>query len=174
MAFKSPTKGQVTFEEIPEGLLAFYERNKHYGNEFDIVIGTDSQNFNYTKSVTVIAITCKGHGGIFFYEVTRNPLMRDVRSKLYAETQASLECTMRLIDLLENGLDAEGGPEPRRYTEMYENCPISIHVDAGNSERGKTRELVPEIVGWVHSLGYECHVKPESFVASSVADKISK
>ena len=49
-----------------------------------------------------------------------------------------------------------------------------IHVDAGNSPDGKTRELIPDIVGWIRSCGYDCVVKPDSYTASSIADRISK
>lgn len=163
--FVSPSRGKVEFEKIPDYLLEFYEKNKTHESPYAIIVGSDSQNFDYTKSVTVISIICRGHGGVFFYEKTKIPLLKDVRSKLYTETQNSLETTTALIDLLETN---------DKYAEMYNNCPISIHVDAGNSEYGKTAPLIPEIVGWVHSLGYECYVKPDSFVASSIADKISK
>ena len=163
--FVSLTYGKIEFEEIPRYLLDFFERNKIHDSEYAIMVGSDSQNFDYTKAVTVISIICRGHGGIFFYEKSKVPLLKDVRSKLYAETQSSLETATALIELLES--------DPV-YAEMYATCPISIHVDAGNSEKGKTAPLIPEIVGWVHSLGYDCRVKPDSFVASSIADKISK
>ena len=163
--FRSPTRGKVEFEEIPEFLLDFFETGRGADREYSIIVGSDSQNFSYTKEVTVISMICHGHGGIFFYEVSKIPLLRDVRSKLYSETQSSLEVAMRLIECLEGD---------NRYREMYGACPISIHVDAGNSDKGKTAMLIPEIVGWVRSLGYECKVKPDSFVASSIADKISK
>lgn len=163
--FRSPTHGKMEFEEIPERMLSFFDASGADDREYAIIVGSDSQNYTYTKEVTVIAMVCYGHGGIFFYEVNKLPLIRDVRGKLYTETQSSLETTMHLIELLE-------GDE--RYREMYESCPISIHVDAGNSDKGKTAVLIPEIVGWVRSLGYDCQVKPDSFVASSIADKISK
>lgn len=163
--FVSPTHGKIDFERVPDFLLDFYEKGKDDEQGHAIIVGSDSQNFNYTKAVTVIAMIRYGHGGVFFYEVTKMPLLRDVRSKLYTETQSSLETAVALIELLE-------GDE--RYEEMYRSCPISIHVDAGNSDKGKTAALIPEIVGWVRSLGYDCKVKPESFVASSIADKISK
>lgn len=163
--WKSPTHGRIEFDDIPGLLLAFFETGAHDGRDYSIMIGSDSQNFDYTKSVTAIAMVCHGHGGIFFYEVSKGPLIRDVRSKLYAETQASLEAASNLISLLE---------ADDSYTEMYDTCPISIHVDAGNSRHGRTLALIPEIVGWVRSLGYDCEVKPDSYVASSIADKISK
>lgn len=163
--FRSPTRGKVEFEEIPGYLLDFYEAGRGSDSEYDIMVGSDSQNYDYTKAVTAIAMVHRGSGGIFFYEIRKVALLRDVRSKLYEETQASLEVASRLIGLLESD---------NRYEEMYRSCPISIHVDAGNADTGKTAPLIPEIVGWVRSLGYGCEVKPDSFVASSIADKISK
>ena len=107
---------------------------------------------------------CEGHGGIYFYEVTRQPLIRDVRTKLHVETNASLNVASELIRLLED----------KEYEELFMNCHFSIHIDAGHSYHGKTKDLIPELVGWIKSCGYDCEVKPDSFVASSIADKISK
>ena len=54
------------------------------------------------------------------------------------------------------------------------HAEFSIHIDAGYSEHGKTKELIPELIGWVTAMGFEAKVKPESYVASGIADKISK
>lgn len=163
--FVSPTYGKLNIDEVPERILEFYKKHRQYDSPVYIIIGTDSQNFDYTKSVSVIAVICEGHGGIFFYEVSKNPLIRDVRAKLHAETNDSLELTDKLVEIMEGN---------RKYEEMYLSCPISIHIDAGNSTKGKTRELIPELVGWIRSCGYDCRTKPESFVASTIADRISK
>ena len=108
---------------------------------------------------------CEGERGIFFYEVSKIPLVRDVRRKLHIETNASLNLATALVDVFET---------EERYHEMYLSVPISIHIYAGNSEKGKTKELIPELVGWVKSSGYDAETKPESFVASCVADRLSK
>ena len=92
-------------------------------------------------------------------------MIKDIRRKLQVETNESLLTATKLVTCLEDNHD---------YEEMYLNCPISIHVDAGNSPKGKTRELIPEIVGWVKACGYDVKVKPESFCASTIADRISK
>nr|WP_130838469.1 ribonuclease H-like YkuK family protein [Lachnoclostridium sp. Marseille-P6806] len=47
-------------------------------------------------------------------------------------------------------------------------------MDAGNSTNGKTKELIPELVGWIKACGYDCQVKSESFVAGTIADRIRK
>lgn len=154
----------IAFEDIPDVILDFYNHNKDL-TDVSIIVGTDSQNFHDTKVVTVIAVVSEGRGGRFFYEVTRTPKICGVKEKLHAETQDSLDVAERLVTLL------EGDP---KYEEMYFACPISIHVDAGNSDKGKTKVLIPELVGWVKACGYDVQIKPESFVASSIADKISK
>ena len=160
----SQTYGQLNINEIPIKLQGFYNRNLHYGEPIEITIGTDSQNHtSSTKIVSVISIICRGHGGIFFHHSEYVGQIKTVREKLETETNKSLEVAQTLILLLET-----------EYKELFDNCPISIHIDAGNAAHGKTRDLIQALTGWVHAMGYECEVKPNSYAASSIADRISK
>ena len=163
--FQSETYGKMNIEQIPDKILAFYDKNKNIEGIFQIVVGTDSQNFNDTKMVTVIAAYKEGHGGIFFYEIDWINRITNVMQKLNTETSRSLEVMMQLAGELE---------EESKYKKMRENTLLSIHVDAGWSDKGKTKELIPGLVGWIKACGFEAKCKPESFAASSIADKISK
>lgn len=156
---------KIELNQIPDAMLQFYNKVKVYDTQCSVIIGTDSQNFADTKTVSVIAIICEQHGGIFFYEITHKPLIMDVRTKLHMETNDSLNLATKLVDMLESDT---------RFSDMYLSCPISIHVDAGNSEKGKTKALIPELVGWIKACGYDAKTKPNSFVASTIADRISK
>lgn len=158
----SPTYGQVTIPKAAEIISTIVaDPNEAY----DLVIGTDSQNFDNTKMVVVIALHHIGHGGIFFYNTFYVGRITNVGQKLYYETQISLECAQLLINALES-VKAEKGFD-------YENLlHIGIHVDAGL--RGPSCKVIPEIVGWVTSCGYDVVVKPDSYAASSVANKFSK
>ena len=162
----SPTHGKLTLEEIPRYIRDYYNRMKQYDTNIRITIGTDSQNFCYTKEVNVIAVICEGHGGIFFYKINNRDRILDVRTKLQMETGDSLEIADKLIRLLET----------EEYEEVFLNTTFSIHIDAGYSEKGKTKDLIPELVGWVKGSISNCevYVKPDSYVASGIADKISK
>jgi len=162
----SPTHGKLTLEEIPQYIRDYYNRMKQYDTNIRITIGTDSQNFSYTKEVNVIAVICEGHGGIFFYKINNRDRILDVRTKLQMETGDSLEIADKLIRLLET----------EEYEEVFLNTTFSIHIDAGYSEKGKTKDLIPELVGWVKGSISNCevYVKPDSYVASGIADKISK
>lgn len=163
--FLTGSNKPITLEKIPDALLNFYDKNKEKDSAMQIIIGTDSQNFDKTKMVSVIAMICEGHGGIFFYKTSHINRISNVRLKLQTETSDSLMLAAQLVDMLENN---------NTYEDMYNNCPISIHVDAGNSENGKTKALIPELVGWIKACGYNVKTKPDSFVASTIADRISK
>ena len=160
--YNSQTYGRVELNNIPEKLSDYYQKIKQYESPIHIIVGSDSQNFDKTKLVNVIAMYCEGHGGIYFYEISRIDKIRDVRVKLHVETGESLKVATELADGLE------------KYEDLYLNTTLSIHIDAGLNPNGKTRELIPELVGWIQSCGYDCETKPDSWVASTIADRISK
>lgn len=161
----SPTYGNVEIKNVVEIINDYFNKTKEYNTPFNIVVGTDSQNHSDTKVVAVIVAQREGHGGIYFYDVEHVNRIQDVRQKLNYETQKSLTYADELIKIIEDN---------DKYSEMFLNSSFSIHVDAGHSNLGKTKELIPSLVGWIKSCGYDCSVKPDSFAASSVANKISK
>ena len=55
---------QIT-EIIIEHLMCHKDDNNF------VVVGTDSQNFDYTKIVAVIAMYTEGKGGKFFYDILK-------------------------------------------------------------------------------------------------------
>ena len=112
--------------------------------------------------VTVVAVHKVGHGGQYFYEISKYDKIKDIRTKLYTETQLSLEMTDRLFEEFHK-LD---------FNYDADNIAFCIHIDAGNG--GPSGQVIPEVVGYVHAMGYECEVKPSSPIASCIADRISK
>ena len=162
--YKSATYGNLKLNQVPEKILDYFNRMKHFDVPFKMTVGTDSQTFDTLKLVNVIAVTCEGHGGIFFYEITRLPRTNDVRQKLTTETNESLQVMMTLTEILEED----------QYSELRKALSVAIHIDAGWNPNGKTKELIPELVGWIRACGYDAEVKPEAYVASTIADRISK
>ena len=160
----SPTYGEVNLTKIAD-IIREKVTATDDGSEFNLIIGTDSQNFSDTKIVVVIALQHTGHGGLFFYETTRVRRIDNIKQKLITETQMSLEFASKLLEELDKQFDTYGFD----YTSRVN---FSIHVDAG--ENGPTRKVIPEVVSYVKSCGFNVAVKPESFVASSIADKYSK
>ncbi len=151
----SLTYGKVTFEEMTSIIKDFIMKSPK--NHYNISVGTDSQNFGYTKIVVVVAVHRVGKGGIFFYDINRIERINNIPQKILYETSVSLDIATKLSDF---------------FREEELNYDISIHVDVG--ENGKTSKLIPEIVGWIKACGFHCETKPNSYAASSIADKFSK
>lgn len=158
----SPTYGKVDLEQIIKIIKNIVDSEPQY--KYNLFVGTDSQNFDSTKMVMVVALHKVGAGGIFFYKTFYVPKVKSIRKKLTIETQASLGLADKLIELFEKEFDKTGFD----YTKIN----FGIHVDIGTN--GKTNVLIPEITAWVKACGYECSIKPDSFTASSIANKYSK
>ena len=164
--YKSQTYGDLEITQIPEKIREYYNKMKIYETPLSITIGTDSQNFDKLKVVNVIAVICEGHGGIFFYEITRLPRTNDVRQKLTTETNESLQAALKITEIIDTD----------EYKDIRDDLHLSVHIDAGWNPNGKTKDLIPSLVGWIKGCLTNCdvEVKPNSFVASTIADKISK
>jgi predicted RNase H-related nuclease YkuK (DUF458 family) len=155
--FKSITHGKLTKQQVFEQILK--DLTFDLDQEYVLSIGTDSQTYSGMKIVTVIAVHKVGKGGKFFYYEEYLPRPNSIREKLYEETQRSLELGKQLTEFLyQNELDFE----------------IMIHVDMGNSKKGKTYELINEIMGWITAEGFVGVYKPDSNTASEIADRLSK
>lgn len=156
----------ITYGEVDISQIAKIIENKVTScpGEYELMIGTDSQNFDTTKMVLVIALHNVGHGGIFFYEVRNVHKITNIGQKLIYETTLSIELMQKLIaeldSLKEKGFDYE------KYMS------IGIHVDAGKN--GPSRVVIPEVVGWIKACGFDVWFKPDSYAASSIANKYSK
>lgn len=160
----SPTYGKVGIERMAEIVSEYIAKDRYA--DYEISIGTDSQNYNKTKIVLVLAVRKIGSGGIFFYCIEYIKRINNIREKLIKETQMSLELADSFLKVMDE----------RFYNGKFDytkhNIYYIIHIDAGHN--GKTNVLIPELVGWVTACGYDATVKPESFAASSIANKYSK
>lgn len=155
MIFKSPTHGELSFSDT---LLKINDYIKEEpSKKYNIMVGTDSQSRFNTKVVIVICVCREGKGGKYFYFVETIKKIKDLRTKIYYETKLSIDISKAINDnMFDNNID---------YS-------FSIHADIGKN--GPTSKLINEIVGWIEGEGFVCHIKPNSYVASSIADRISK
>lgn len=162
----SPTYGRVDMKQIAKIVFDYIKDHADVAEHNHIVIGTDSQNHkDETKAVVVIAVYTDGKGGKFFYEIKKLPVILNLKTKIHKETEFSIIYADELLDELFS-LAVQENFDYEKYTS------VGIHVDAGYA--GPSGQVIPEIVGWLKGAGYEPTVKPDSFVASTIADRISK
>lgn len=162
--FHNTHKSGITFNEVADKIVNWI--NQEPNKEYVLAIGTDSQTYNETKFVLSITVHRLYNGGIFFLHSMWHTAFKknQLQQKLYEETQASLDAADILIELLlDRGIDIQN--ENSKIT-------LSIHMDIG--ENGPTSKYIQELEGWVRAVGYDCEIKPDSYAASSIADRYSK
>ncbi|TLS37915.1 ribonuclease H-like YkuK family protein [Pseudalkalibacillus caeni] len=153
----SPSVGRVSTKELTNVIKSYLKEDPK--TPYRVVIGTDSQTTRKTTQfVTALIIHRVGKGARIFYHKIKHKPIFDLRHRIYKETELSLNLMEKLKE--------EG------ISELLADWPIEIHLDVG--QQGETRKVIQEVVGWVSSVGYIAKIKPDSFGASSVADRYTK
>lgn len=158
--FISPSLGKLTLEKVVREIDNYLDEDPE--SRYRLVIGTDSQDrrvngTKLTNFVTAIVVHRIGKGGRYFWKNGKQQYIRSLRQKIYTETLRSIEVAQQVVPKLSTKLDGR------------KNWGLEIHIDVGSS--GDTREMIKEVVGIVIGNGYTAKTKPESFGASTVADK---
>lgn len=166
--FRTGDGKNVSYKEMVAIIANYIKQNPDA--DYEITVGTDSQNHDKTKMVEVIAVCRVGSGGIFFVHIEVMNKISDLRQKIYEETSRSLENAHGLLD--EIYMQIMDNDEDFDLEKL--NVHFVVHCDIGRGRKSKTRVLVQEIVGWVEAEGYECVIKPGSYAASGIANKYSK
>lgn len=157
MQFFHPRKGPISLDQMIEEICAYIEED--HLSVYKMVIGTDSQTTQeHTSFVTAVIIHRVGKGALFYYSRRQSKPLLDLRYRIYKETEYSLACMERFKEKGFLGASLE--------------LPVEIHLDVGR--KGETRKLIQEVVGWVTAVGYTAKIKPDSYAASSVADRFTK
>lgn len=153
--FYSPTYGQLSFFDLRQKTLDFIAQANGHG--YLLAVGTDSQpnDKEGTDFITAFVIYRVGSGGIYFWYRTRDTKKLVFRNRIYQEALLSLSWAQKILEeFREDGIT--------KYN-------LEIHLDIG--EKGETRKMFDEVVGYIASFGYKVKTKPEAYGASKVADR---
>lgn len=164
--FRSLKRDGLYFEQVFCDIISFIQADTDCS--YRISVGTDSQVGSRTVFVSCIHIHRIGKGAIGFlhkYELQR-PVM-NLREKIYLETCASLQLAYLFDDERMRRIRQAVGSGGRGNNVTFE-----FHIDVG--AKGQTRGLINEMVGMVKGLDFVPKIKPESYCASSFADKYTK
>lgn len=158
MAFISPSLGALTFDGMFDDIRAYIAADPEA--RYSLIVGTDSQlrEGRGVTFVTAIVVHRRGKGARYYYQRQEQRHMRSLRQRILYETSMSLSVAGRIAERL-----AESN---------IEDLDIEVHLDIGPN--GDTRDLIREIVGMVVGSGFSAKIKPESYGASTVADRYTK
>ncbi|KAA0548121.1 hypothetical protein FZW96_10350 [Bacillus sp. BGMRC 2118] len=166
--FHSVTEENMSFEEVFSTMLRFIETDP--SSSYYLSIGTDSQVHDHkTRFVSAIHLHRKGKGAWgCIREIMIPRAIKSIREKISLETTYSQELafmfTSRHLDEITDIL--------LPYTQEGADFHFEIHLDIGR--KGLTKELIQEMTSRIYSMGLEPKIKPESYAASSYANRYTK
>jgi predicted RNase H-related nuclease YkuK (DUF458 family) len=157
--FINPTRGMLNVSEVVEEVGSFIDSDP--SGFYSIIIGTDSQTKSINGKaevdyVTAVVVHKRGQGGRYFWRKEKIFQPTFLREKIYRETQMSLDFAEEIVPLIRERISSG-------------RFDFEIHIDVGPF--GPTRDIIKEVVGMVNGNGYTAKTKPQSWGASSVADK---
>lgn len=164
--FYNPTRGNLKIEEVMKEMLSYMKEKPE--KFYDIIIGCDSSSGDDPNFPVAVVILRVGEGGRFFLKkISYPPSIRKKFSnwKMRILEEVLLSCQLALFlrenfeKKIKNKLDSFN------YQLRY------IHADIG--EYGQTRDMIKEVIGLIRGNGFEPKIKPDSYVASTVADRYS-
>jgi uncharacterized protein len=171
--FYNPTKGNLPVSGVIHEMIEYMlEKPEVF---YDIIVGCDSSSSETPDFPLVVVVLRPGAGGRFFVKKIsyKNRIFYQWKQRILEEVTLSCEFALWLRENFEKEfaeaaqkLDAKEVKQNLRYQFRY------IHADIG--EKGQTSEMIKELVGMIKGVGFEPKIKPESFVASSIADRYSK
>ncbi len=162
----NPTRGYVSFSEAVEEIIN-YMREKP-AKFYDIIVGCDSSSEDDPIFPVVIAVLRTGEGGRFFLKKVRYPRSENKKfanwkNRILQEVLISCNFALSLKEILKEKIKPfEKG---LNYQFRY------IHADIG--EKGRTKDMVKELTNLIRGNGFEPKIKPESCIASNLADRYS-
>lgn len=156
--FITLTHRQVGFEDVIREIVSYTREDAD--REYRIVIGTDSEGYGNTSYASAVVVHRVGAGGRAF--ICKNTVFTNnsLRQKIYNEATLSLLLAQEVVPLLTEHLGGE-----------FVRDNFMIHIDVG--QNGDTKDMIKEVVGMVMGSGFQVATKPDSYAASTVADRFA-
>lgn len=163
--FYSPSRGNLTFDGVIQELLRYVSEKPEMF--YDVVVGCDSSSEEEPHFPIATVILRKGEGGRFFLKKIHYTLNQkrffNWKTRILEEVMLSCQFALLLKENLER--------EVKKLNFKPDYQFRYIHADVG--ENGATKDMIKEVVGLIRGNGFEPKIKPESYVASVVADRYS-
>ena len=152
--FKSAQGEKLSKEKLIEEIEKFILNDDKFS--YNILVGTDSEYFDHKIDfVSVIVVHRIGQGARYFWRRQIFKTKLSLHQRLWQEALMSLKIGQELLKILV-------------FKRL--NFHFELHLDLGTI--GKSSSSVKEIINLVRFYGFDVKIKPESYAASKIADRL--
>lgn len=167
--FYNPTRGNLLANEVLDEMINYIQEKPE--KFYDIIVGCDSSSGEDPHFPVAVAILRVGEGGRFFLKKIKYPQPQNRkfihwRNRILQEVLLSCDLALFLREDFQKRIQTRV-VNGFRYQYQFRY----IHADIGTG--GQTKDMIKELTGLIRGNGFEPKIKPESFVASVVADRYS-
>lgn len=159
--FYNPSRGNLKVNQVIDEILGYMSGKPE--KFYDIIVGCDSSSGEEPHFPVAVVILRVGEGGRFFLKKIgyKNRKFYNWKTRVLEEVLLSCELALFLRENFEKRIKSLNSEF--NYQFRY------IHADIG--ENGATRDMIKEVIGLIRGNGFEPKIKPEAYVASTVADR---
>jgi len=170
LLFHNLQEKNMTFEQVYARIIRFMNLS-HNGN-YRLMIGTDSQvHIKSTIFITGIVILNEGKGAWACIRRVSIPRRMEL---LHERISYETTLTEEIVSLFTEERKTKMIDIVLPYIYQGASFTMEGHLDIGSGNRNKTRMYVEEMTARIEAMGLEPKIKPESFVASSYANRFTK
>ncbi len=168
LVFYNTSTEQMSFDTVFDNLVEFIK--KEPTSFYRLAIGTDSQvHPTGTRFITSVHLHRVGKGAWGCLKKVIVPRrITSIKEKIVLETMYSQEVASLFSDEYLSKLVEPLIP----YIDKGADLTIEVHLDIG--KRGKTKQFIEEMSERILAIGLQPKIKPESYAASSYANKYTK
>lgn len=148
--WKTGKKEIISIEKIYDILNTVIKSKDH-----KVIIGSDSVKledvFVFTKAICILNKEFYDRRYFYLKQKISDDRYSDLSKRLLKETSDSIGLALLL-------------------KERFNNINIEIHADVNNDPKHMSSRYRNMIAGYINGCGFDVKTKPDSFVASSIAD----
>lgn len=180
--FFNPTKGNLKIDRVIGEVINYISEKPE--KFYDIIVGCDSSSEEEPHFPVALVVLRVGEGGRFFLKriAYKGRRFFNWKQRVLEEVFLSCQLALCLKEIIEREIKnrarqklGKGRKENEVLFDNQKEKPLYqfryIHADVG--ENGQTKDMIKEVTGLIKGNGFEPKIKPESFVASTVADRYS-
>jgi len=152
--FKTAKGEKLTKERLIREIENFILADEKF--PYKILVGTDSEPYDHhIDFISVIVAHRVGYGARYFWRRQVFNSKLGLHQRLWQEALLSLNIGQELLKIL---------------TDKRLNFQFELHLDL--STIGKSSSSLKEIINLIRGYGFEVKIKPESYAASKIADRL--
>ena len=150
ICWKTGSRKIIKLEEIIDIVRSVSKFKDH-----KVIIGSDSvrlgHEFVFTKAICILNEAKHDRRYFYYRDTLQDKNFSDLSTRLLKETTDSINLAYL-------------------FREKIKNLNIEIHADVNDDNKHLSSRYHKMISGYITGCGFKVKIKPESFVASSIAD----